>query len=55
MIGEPAETTMLLAEERAADLTVVGAREPNVLARLPGQSVSAAVSRRAHCDVLIVP
>ena len=45
---------MLLADERNADLIVVGTREPNVLERLLGQSVSAAVSRQAHCDVLIV-
>jgi nucleotide-binding universal stress UspA family protein len=50
----PAETIVQLAEEREADLIVVGTREPNVLERLLGQSVSPSVSRRAHCDVLIV-
>ncbi len=53
-MGDPAETIVELAEERGADLIVVGTREPNILERLLGASVSAGVSRRAHCDVLIV-
>ena len=53
-VGDPAETIVQAAEANGADLIVVGTREPNVLERLLGQSVSGAVSRHAHCDVLIV-
>jgi nucleotide-binding universal stress UspA family protein len=53
-IGEPAESIVEVAEQAGATLIVVGTREPGILERLLGTSVSQAVSRHAHCDVLIV-
>jgi nucleotide-binding universal stress UspA family protein len=53
-VGDPASTIVEVAERERADLIVVGTREPGLLERLLGTSVSAGVSRRAHCDVLIV-
>jgi nucleotide-binding universal stress UspA family protein len=52
--GEPAQELVEAAEERQADLIVVGTREPGFLDRLLGGSVSQDVARRARCDVLIV-
>lgn len=54
MIGSPAEALVEVADERGADIIVVGTHEPGFLERLLAGSVSADVSRRAHCDVLIV-
>ena len=53
-IGEPADAIVEVAEQNDATLIVVGTREPSILERLLGTSVSGAVSRHAHCDVLIV-
>lgn len=53
-IGDPAEAIVLVAERHDADLIVVGTREPSLIERLLGHSVSEQVQRRAHCDVLIV-
>ena len=53
-LGDPAQEILRIAEERGADLIVVGTREPGVISRMFGLSVSGGVQRRAHCDVLIV-
>lgn len=53
-LGDPARHIVRLAEERGADLIVVGTREPGLIERMLGLSVSGAVQRKAHCDVLIV-
>lgn len=53
-LGEPADLIVKVADERDADMIVVGTSEPGLIARLLGQSVSETVQRRAHCDVLIV-
>jgi nucleotide-binding universal stress UspA family protein len=53
-IGDPADTIVEVADQNAATLIVVGTRQPSILERLLGTSVSGAVSRHAHCDVLIV-
>jgi nucleotide-binding universal stress UspA family protein len=52
--GDPADAILDLAEQRDADLIVVGTREPGFFERLMGHSVSDSVQRHARCDVLIV-
>lgn len=52
--GDPAEAIAVVAEQQKADLIVVGTREPSLVERLIGGSVSESLQRRAHCDVLIV-
>ena len=52
--GDPAASIVGLAAERGADLVVLGTREPTVVERLMRQSVSQAVARKVHNDLLIV-
>ena len=53
--GEPADAIVEAAEEIAADLVVVGRRSHGPLRRSELGSLSAAVARRAPCEVLVVP
>jgi nucleotide-binding universal stress UspA family protein len=52
--GDPADAILDVAEEHDADLIVVGTREAKLLERLMSGSVSRAVAKKAHTDVLIV-
>jgi nucleotide-binding universal stress UspA family protein len=53
-VGDPASSIAQIAEDRDADLVVVGTRGVGPVQRLLGLSVSQAVSRRVSCDLLIV-
>jgi nucleotide-binding universal stress UspA family protein len=53
-VGDAAEGIIDAADKHDADLIVVGTREPGFLDRLLSGDVGQTVSRRAHCDVLIV-
>jgi nucleotide-binding universal stress UspA family protein len=52
--GSAAQSLVSVADEKSADLIVVGAGERAMLERLFGGAVSDTVAHRAHCDVLIV-
>jgi nucleotide-binding universal stress UspA family protein len=53
-LGDPAEQLLEVADQRDADLIVVGSRERGFLERLLGRSVDEAVARRSERDVLLV-
>ena len=53
-LGDPAERLLEVADQRDADLIVVGSRERSFLERLLGRSVDEAVARRSEHDVLLV-
>jgi nucleotide-binding universal stress UspA family protein len=53
-LGDPAERLLDLAEERDADLIVVGSREHGFLERLLSPPVDESVARRSQRDVLLV-
>ncbi len=52
-LGEPGDAIVELADERRADLIVVGMSHHPKLSRILG-SVSEDVAHHAHCDVLLV-
>ena len=53
-VGDPATAIVELADRCEADLIVVGTRQPSLISSILGLSVSGAVKRKAHCDVLTV-
>jgi nucleotide-binding universal stress UspA family protein len=53
-LGDPAERLLDVAEQRDADLIVVGSREHGFLGRLLSPPVDEALARRSERDVLLV-
>jgi nucleotide-binding universal stress UspA family protein len=54
IVGDPAEAIVAFADQRKADLIIVGTRDHSMLGRMLGQSISETVSHHAHCDMLVV-
>lgn len=52
--GDPAGAIVKIADDVAADLVVVGTREPGFADRVLRHSVSQQVARHVHRDILIV-
>jgi nucleotide-binding universal stress UspA family protein len=53
-VGDPAEVLLQAADERDADLVVVGSRERGFLERLLGDGVDEKLARTTRRDVLLV-
>ncbi len=53
-VGDPADAIVELADRVKADLIIVGTRHLSLVQSVLGLSVSGAVKRKAHCDVLTV-
>jgi nucleotide-binding universal stress UspA family protein len=51
--GDPADAILRVADEIDADLIVLGSHERSLVEHALGMSVSGAVARRAHRDVLV--
>jgi nucleotide-binding universal stress UspA family protein len=52
--GDPASAIVSLAEQRGADLLVVGTREAGLTERVVHHSVSQRIAKKVKCDLLIV-
>lgn len=53
-VGDPVERLLDVADQRDADLIVIGSRERGFIERLLGRSIDESVARRANRDVLLV-
>jgi nucleotide-binding universal stress UspA family protein len=53
-LGDPAERLLEVADERDAELIVVGSRERSFLERLIADGTDEKLARKAHRDVLLV-
>ena len=51
--GDPADAILRLADEIGADLIILGSHERSLVEHALGMSVSGAVTRKAHRDVLV--
>ena len=53
-VGDPARTIVDAARDKGASKIVVGTSHHNLLERLFGEDVAAAVKKEADCDVILV-